>query len=102
MTYRPHRVAMGRQTGYATPMSTQAPAPAIPRSLFAYSIVYGGMVCIAGGLANKQVGLGPLGVEAGIFAFLLLVVMSSAVAELFGRETANRLVTIGFAPLVLS
>ena len=83
-------------------MPNEAAAPAIPRSLFAYSIVYGGMVCIAGVLANKQVALGPLGVEAGIFAFLLLVVMSSAVAELFGRETANRLVLIGFAPLVLS
>lgn len=83
-------------------MSTQAPAPAFPASLFAYSIVYGGMVCIAGVLANKQVALGPLGVEAGIFAFLLLVVMSSAIAELFGRETANRLVLIGFAPLILS
>lgn len=76
--------------------------PVIPRSLFAYSIFYGGMVCIAGVLANKQVALGPLGVEAGIFAFLLLVVASSAVAELFGRETANRLVLIGFAPLVFS
>lgn len=83
-------------------MSTQATAPAIPRSLFAYSIFYGGMVCIAGVLANKQVALGPLAVEAGIFAFLLLVVASSAVAELFGRETANRLVLIGFAPLIFS
>jgi len=75
---------------------------AIPLSLFAFSIFYGGMVCIAGVLANKQVALGPLGVEAGIFAFLMLVVTSSAVAELFGRETANRLVTIGFVPLVFS
>ncbi len=79
-----------------------ASAPAIPRSLFAYSIFYGGMVCIAGVLANKQVALGPLAVEAGIFAFLLLVIASSAVAELFGRETANRLVLIGFAPLIFS
>jgi len=81
---------------------TTAPAPAIPRSLFAYSIFYGGMVCIAGVLANKQVALGPLAVEAGIFAFLMLVVTSSAIAELFGRETANRLVLIGFVPLVFS
>jgi hypothetical protein len=79
-----------------------APAPAVPRALFAYSIFYGGMVCIAGVLANKQVALGPLAVEAGIFAFLLLVVTSSAVAELYGRAIANRLVAIGFAPLVLS
>src|SRR5215213_8549071 len=83
-------------------MTTEPAAPAIPRSLFAFSIFYGGMVCIAGVLGNKQVALGPLGVEAGIFAFLMLVVTSSAVAELFGRETANRLVLIGFAPLVLS
>jgi hypothetical protein len=32
------------------------------------------MVCIAGVLGNKQVALGPLAVESGIFAFLLLVV----------------------------
>ncbi len=72
------------------------------RSLFAFSIFYGGMVCIAGVLGNKQVALGPLAVEAGIFAFLLLVVTSSAVAELHGRHLANRLVQIGFVPLLVS
>jgi uncharacterized integral membrane protein (TIGR00697 family) len=81
---------------------TSSPAPAISRSLFYLSIFYGGMVCIAGVLGNKQVALGPLAVEAGIFAFLLLVVTSSAVAELFDRETANRLVLIGFVPLICS
>ena len=60
------------------------------------------MVCIAGSLDNKQVALGPLAVEAGIFAFLLLVATLSAVAELHGRETANRLVVIGFVPLLVS
>ena len=75
---------------------------AIPLSLFAFSIFYGGMVCIAGVLGNKQVALGPLAVEAGIFAFLLLVVTSSAVAELHGRALANRLVRIGFVPLIVS
>src|SRR5215212_230238 len=74
----------------------------IPLSLFALSIFYGGMVCIAGVLGNKQVALGPLAVEAGIFAFLLLVVTSSSVAELHGRSTANRLVLIGFVPLIVS
>jgi uncharacterized integral membrane protein (TIGR00697 family) len=77
-----------------------APARALPSSLFVFSIFYGGMVCIAGVLGNKQVALGPLAVEAGIFAFLLLVVTSSAVAEHCGRDTANRLVRIGFVPLV--
>lgn len=84
----------------------------IARSLFVFAIFYGGMVCIAGVLGNKQValgplsaigpwfGLGPLAVEAGIFAFLLLVVVSSAVAELHGRRLANRLVRIGFVPLI--
>ena len=82
-------------------MTTEPSAPAIPRSLFAFSIFYGGMVCIAGVLA-KQVALGPLGVEAGIFAFMMLVATSSAVAELFGRPTADRLVLIGFVPLIVS
>ena len=76
--------------------------PAIARSLFAFAIFYGGMVCIAGVLGNKQVALGPLAVEAGIFAFLLLVVVSSAVAELHGQGVANRLVRIGFVPLIAS
>jgi queuosine precursor transporter len=85
--------------------AAQAPQPAstiISPSLFAFAIFYGGMVCIAGVLGNKQVALGPLAVEAGIFAFLLLVITSSAVAELHGRDTANRLVLIGFVPLVAS
>ena len=75
---------------------------AISRSSFAFAIFYGGMVCIAGVLGNKQVALGPLAVEAGIFAFLMLVITSSAVAELHGRETANRLVLMGFVPLIFS
>jgi uncharacterized integral membrane protein (TIGR00697 family) len=75
---------------------------AVPLSLFVLAIFYGGMVCIAGVLGNKQVALGPLAVEAGIFAFLLLVVTSSSVAELHGRATANRLVLIGFLPLIVS
>ena len=83
-------------------MSTPSPTPAVPPSLFGFAIFYGGMVCIAGVLGNKQVSLGPLAVEAGIFAFLLLVVTSSAVAELHGRDVANRLVRIGFVPLIAS
>ncbi len=89
------------QTGYVIAMSTQ-PAPAYAPSLFWFSIFYGGMVCIAGVLGNKQVALGPLAVEAGIFAFLFLVITSSAVAELFGRGTANKLVLVGFVPLIFS
>ncbi len=78
------------------------PAPVITRSLFGFAIFYGGMVCIAGVLGNKQVSIGPLAVEAGIFAFLLLVVVSSAIAELHGPVVANRLVRIGFVPLLAS
>jgi uncharacterized integral membrane protein (TIGR00697 family) len=97
-----------------TDQAAPASSPAISRSLFAFAIFYGGMVCIAGVLGNKQVGLGPLSaigpllglgplaVEAGIFAFLMLVITSSAVAELHGRETANKLVVIGFVPLIFS
>ena len=83
-------------------MTTPATPPAFPRSLFLFSIIYGGMVCIAGVLGAKQVSLGPLAVEAGIFAFILLIVLGSTVAELYGRETADRLVRIGFVPLIAS
>ena len=75
-------------------------APSIPRSLFAFSIFYGGMVTIAGVLGAKQVALGSLAVEAGIFPFLMLVAISSAIAEIHGKDLANRLVRYGFAPLV--
>ena len=78
-----------------------SPRPITP-SLLALAIFYGGMVCIAGVLGNKQVALGPLAVEGGIFAFLMLVATSSAVAELHGRAVANRLVLWGFVPLVAS
>ena len=76
--------------------------PAISRSLFVFSVLYGGMVCIAGVLGVKQVALGPLAVEAGIFAFLLLVVISSAVSELHGQKVATSLVRLGFLPLIVS
>lgn len=79
-----------------------SPAPVITRSLFIFTVLYGGMVCIAGVLGAKQVSLGPLAVEAGIFPFLLLVVLSSTVAELHGAETANHLVRFGFIPLLTS
>ena len=72
----------------------------IPRSLFVFAVLYGGMTCIAGILGAKQVAIGPLAVEAGIFPFLLLVVLSSSVAELHGRDVANRLVRLGFIPLI--
>ncbi len=88
---------------FASMSTDTAPAAApIRPSLFAFAIFYGGMVCIAGVLGNKQVALGPLAVEAGIFAFLMLVVTSSAVAELYDRATANRLVLWGFVPLLMS
>lgn len=85
-----------------------ASTPAIPRSLFAVSLLYGGMCVLAGVLGVKLASLGhwpllgDLAVESGIFAFLLLVVMASAVAELFGQDTANRLVRFGFVPLIVS
>ncbi|RZV50317.1 MAG: VUT family protein, partial [Sphingomonadaceae bacterium] len=74
----------------------------VPLSLMAFAVFYGGMVCIAGVFANKQVALGPLAVEAGIFAFLLLVVTSSAITEIYGKKAGQRLVLFGFVPLIIS
>lgn len=89
-------------------VSTSAAAVAVPRSLFAFALLYGGLVVLAGVLGTKIAALGhwplvgDLAVESGIFAFLLLVVLASAVAELFGQDVANRLVRFGFVPLILS
>lgn len=90
-------------------MVMQSPATVvIPRALFVFSLLYGGLVVLAGVLGTKLASLGhwpvlgDLAVESGIFAFLLLVVMSSAVSELYGQATANRLVRFGFIPLIVS
>mgnify|MGYP001010093838 CR=1 FL=1 len=77
--------------------------PALTRSLFLFSILYGGMVPLGGFLGAKQVAIGPwLAVEAGIFPFLTLIAISSAVAEVHGRAVANQLVRYGFIPLTVA
>ncbi len=75
---------------------------ATPRSLFVYAIFYGGMVPLGGFLGAKQVAIGPLAVEAGIFPFLTLIAVSSAIAELHGKAVADRLVRYGFVPLFIA
>lgn len=70
--------------------------------LFLFALVYGGMCILGSFIGNKQVALGPLAVEAGIFSFLLLVVLASATSELYGSATANRLVVWGFVPLIMA
>lgn len=84
--------------------ASHSPAPSLPNSLFVFALLYGGMTVLAGFLAVKQVMLWPtgLGVEAGIFAFLVLVVLSSATAQVHGSTAANRLVVWGFLPLAVS
>jgi len=88
-------------------MTTQ-PTPAVPNALYVTTLLYGGLVVLAGVLGTKLAslgtwpGLGSLAVESGIFAFLLLVVLSSTVAELYGKAAADRLVRVGFVPLIVS
>lgn len=69
-----------------------------------FTLLYGGMTVLAGVLAFKQVQLWPteLAVESGIFAFLLLVVVSSTLSQLYGREMATRIVWWGFLPLAIA
>jgi len=76
----------------------------MPRGLFVFLILYGGMTVLAGVVAFKQVQLWPsdLAVEAGIFPFLLLVIISSTISQLYGKDTAKKLVWWGFLPLALS
>lgn len=87
---------------------TQPAAPSsaltMPLGLFVFTLLYGGMTVLAGVLAFKQVQLWPtdLAVESGIFAFLLLVVISSTLSQLYGRAFAQRIVWWGFLPLLIS
>lgn len=74
----------------------------MPRAQFVLTLLYGGMTVIAGVLAFKQFAIGPLVVESGILAFLLLVVISSTTAQLYGKAAADRLVLWGFLPLAFS
>jgi len=94
-------------------METTPPAPptfantakvSIPLGMFVYTLLYGGMTVLAGVLAFKQVQLWPtsLAVESGIFPFLLLVVISSTLSQLYGRDAAKRIVWWRFFPLGLS
>ena len=83
------------------------PAPAVmtmPLGMFVFTLLYGGMTVLAGVLAFKQVQLWPssLAVVSGIFPFLLRVVISSPLSQLYGREAAQRIVWWGFLPLGLS
>lgn len=88
---------------HSTPDSPSvSPTDSQPRSFFVLSLLYGGMTVIAGVLAYKQFAIGPLVVESGILAFLLLVVISSAVSQLHGKAAADRLVLWGFLPLAFS
>lgn len=76
----------------------------MPLGLFVFTLLYGGMTVLAGVLAYKQVQLVPseLAVESGIFAFLLLVVISSTISQLYGKALAQRIVWWGFLPLGVS
>lgn len=88
----------------STALAAPARTPVIPLGLFVAALLYGGMAVLAGFLAFKQVQLWPttLAVEAGIFAFLLLVVISSTIAQLYGKELAQKIVWWGFLPLAFS
>ena len=81
---------------------SQTSSRAVAPSLLLFAILYGGMVPLGGFLGAKQVALGPLAVEAGIFPFLMLIAISSGIAELHGRAVADRLVRLGFVPLIIA
>jgi hypothetical protein len=74
----------------------------IPRSLQFFAVLYGGLLVVAGVLGFKLWALGPLAVPGGVFGFLLAIAVTNAVAELHGRGVAQRMVIMGFAPLLVS
>lgn len=81
-------------------MGAGGAAPA--RSLQQYAVLYGGLLVVAGVLGFKLIALGPLAVPGGVFGFLLAIVVTNATAELHGRAVAQRMVLMGFVPLLVS
>ena len=75
-------------------------APA--KSLQQFAVLYGGLLVVAGVLGFKLNKLGPLAVPGGVFGFLLAIVVTNATAELHGRPVAQRMVLMGFVPLLFS
>ena len=71
-------------------------------SLQQYAVLYGGLLVVAGVLGFKLIKLGPLAVPGGVFGFLLAIVITNATAELHGRRVAQRMVFMGFVPLLVS
>jgi uncharacterized integral membrane protein (TIGR00697 family) len=72
------------------------------RSLQQFAVLYGGLLVVAGVLGFKLIALGPLAVPGGVFGFLLAIVVTNATAELHGRAVAQRMVLMGFVPLLVS
>lgn len=94
---------------------TNAPVAATmpSRSLQTFAVLYGGLLVVAGVLGFKLWALGPLeaggqtiipplAVPGGVFGFLLAIAVTNATAELHGRAVAQRMVIMGFVPLVVS
>ena len=92
------------QTAAPAAPATASAQLSMPLGMFVFTLLYGGMTVLAGVLAYKQVQLWPtqLAVESGIFAFLLLVVISSTLSQLYGRQRAQSIVWWGFLPLLIA
>lgn len=99
-----HRMTDSQSHSSSAATTTVQHGVTMPTALFIYMILYGGMTVLAGFVAYKQVQLWPtnLAVEAGIFPFLLLVVITSTIAQLYGQKLANKMIWIGFIPLAVS
>ena len=84
-------------------MSDATDVKAVPaKSLQQFAVLYGGLLVVAGVLGFKLIKLGPLAVPGGVFGFLLAIVVTNATAELHGRPVAQRMVLMGFVPLLVS
>ena len=88
-------------------MSAPSAQSFIPRSLQTYAVLYGGLLVVAGVLGFKLIrlsipGFDTLAVPGGVFGFLLAIVTVNATAELHGRPVAQRMVFMGFVPLLVS
>jgi len=98
---------MNEATPAAVDPALDSAPPTVPRSLQTYAVLYGGLLVVAGVLGFKLIklqlpGFEALAVPGGVFGFLLAIVTVNATAELHGRPVAQRMVFMGFVPLLVA
>ncbi len=70
-------------------------------ALITLACIFTGSLVIAAVISSKIISFGPIVVPAGILAYCLTFVASDVISEIWGKDTARRVVMGGFAALLV-